>query len=214
MTRIRSPRDFWAGLIFLARRWRLHSPGPAISPGRHASHGPRDVSGPGRRFVVRAWRNSRGARLGDPGRTGAAFFMPGRSASRCSRSSRSGSRCNGWGWSPRSQCWCWSAVMPLARREALENIVLAAAMVLFSVAVFVWLLGNFPCRCGRIRERAWRRSPILVSASVSRSAGRTSSTASSAASSARSLACCRGSGRSRPWQCCCPSLSGWVQLPH
>jgi hypothetical protein len=140
MTRIRSPRDFWAGLIFsgvgggfilLAQQYRLgdmHRMGPGMFPTLAGAL----LSALGVILAVRA------------------FVIPGEPVPRFHARPIGITLLAIVAFGIALQ-WLGLvaavAVLVLiggcAAREvrSLENIVLAAAMVLFSVAVFVWLLG-------------------------------------------------------------------------
>jgi putative tricarboxylic transport membrane protein len=140
MTRIRSPRDFWAGLIFLAvgggfillaQQYRLgdmHRMGPGMFPA-----------------LVGALLSALGAIL-----AARALVIPGEPVPRFHARPIGITLLAILAFGLALQ-WLGLvaavAVLVLvggyAAREArtLENIILAAAMVLFSVAVFVWLLG-------------------------------------------------------------------------
>ncbi len=139
--RIRAPKDFWAGLIFvaigagfilLASQYRygdMHRMGPAMFPTLVGAL----LAVLGAIIALRALRADR--------RAGAALSRPAarrvaarhRAVRRRAAMARSGGR--------GRRRWCWSAAMRPATCGRSRTSVLAAVMVLFSVAVFVWLLG-------------------------------------------------------------------------
>ena len=165
---------FLGGTDLRRDRRRLHRAGAGIPPRHHASHGAGHVSDPGGRAACGARRGHRAAFVAGRWRAGCRGSTRGRSVSPSPPSSCSGSRCNGSGSSPRLPRWCWSAPMPRVTCARWRISALAAVMVLFSVAVFVWLLG-LPLP---LWPRCLRRAMEIVvqsrsSASASRSAGRT-----------------------------------------